>query len=100
MVSDGTNVCEYEYVRVVVGDLAVDVVQDVRLRDAVSGDAAEPAHQATEVAERAAIQRRESAALEREFALAVTGKDRVGVLQERDQDEPVVDPVKEFIDVR
>ena len=82
-----------EHARVVVRDLAADVVEDVRLGDAVRRDGADPAHEAAKVAEEAAVEGRERAALEGELALAVVRQEGVGVLEEGDQDEPVVDPV-------
>ena len=78
----------------VVRDLAVDVVEDMRLGDAVRGPRADPAPDAAEVAEEVAVERRERAALERELGGAVVRDDGVGVLEEGDEDEPVVDPAR------
>ena len=73
-------------------DLAVHVMKHVRLRDAVCGRGTDPAHDAAKVAEEVAVQSREGAAREGELARTVVWEEGVGVLQERDQDEPVVDP--------
>ena len=78
---------------VVVRDLARDVVCDVRLGDAVRRPRAEPAPEAARAAEQIAVDGREGAAGEGEGAGAVVGEERVSVLEEGDEDEPVVDPV-------
>lgn len=78
--------------RVIVRDLAVDVVQDMGLGDAVRGRGTDPAHEAAEVAKEVAVQGREGTAGEGELGGAIVRESWVGVLQERDQDEPVVNP--------
>jgi len=53
---------------------------------------ADPAHDGSEVAKQGAVQRGEGTTGESEFRSAIMGEARVGVLQEGDQDEPVVNP--------
>ena len=77
---------------VVVRDLAVDVVEDVSLRDAVGGGGTDPAHDAAEVTEEVAVKSGQGSTGEGELGGTVVGQQGVGVLQESDQDEPVVDP--------
>lgn len=77
---------------VVMRDLARNVVQNVGLRDTMSSVGSDPAHETTKVTEEVAIKGGESTTGEGELWCAVVGKQRVGVLEERDQDEPVVDP--------
>lgn len=78
--------------RVIMRDLAGDMVQNVRLRDTVCGMRTNPAHDGAEVPKQAAVQRSEGTTLEIVYVRAVVGQKRVRVLQEGDQDEPVVDP--------
>ena len=77
---------------VVVGDLARDVVENVRLRDAVRCKGTEPAHHAAEVTEEVAVEGSERSTGESELRSTVVGQDRVGVLEESNEDEPVVHP--------
>lgn len=77
----------------VVRDLAVDVVEYMRLRDAVGGAGTDPAHEAAEVAEQVTIERGKRTAGEGELGGTVVRNNGVSVLKERDQDQPVVDPV-------
>lgn len=76
----------------IVRNLAVDVVGNVRLRDTVSSPSADPAHDAAEVAKKVSVEGGESTTGESELVSTVVGEERVGVLEERDQDKPVVDP--------
>lgn len=73
-------------------DLARNVVQDVSLRNTVGGMRAEPAHNGTQIAEEMTVQGGKSATGKGELGGTIMRKKRVGVLQEGDQDEPVVDP--------
>lgn len=80
---------------VVVGDLAADVVGDVSLGDTVSGGGADPSGNLADDARSAhefTIEGRESTTGEGEGGGLVVRKSRVGVLEEGDEDEPVVDP--------
>lgn len=78
--------------RVIVRDLAAHVVQDVRLGDAARRPRADPPHERAGVAEEAAVERGEGAAREGVLRGAVVREEGVGVLEEGDEDEPVVDP--------
>lgn len=87
---------------VVVGDLAADVVGDVGLGDTVSGGGADPAGDLADDAGSAhefTIEGGESTTGEGEGRGLVVRKGGVGVLEEGDEDEPVVDPeVRKEID--
>ena len=74
------------------GDLAVDVMGNMRLRDTVGGACADPAHDGPKAAKKVAVESCKSATGEGEFAGTVVREKGVGVLEECDQDEPVVDP--------
>lgn len=78
--------------RVIVRDLARDVMQDVRLTDPMSRSSADPTCNGAKVTEKSAIQGSEGTTGEGKLGRAVVGKERVRVLEERDEDEPVVDP--------
>lgn len=73
-------------------DLAADVVEDVGLRDTVSGTSTDPCTDRAEIAKEVAIESGKRATSEGELWGTVVGKERVGVLKESDQHEPVVDP--------
>ena len=47
----------------------------------------------TEITEKLAVKRRESAARKRELGRAVVRKERVRMLQECDENEPVINPI-------
>lgn len=53
----------------------------------------DPSHNGTKVPEQAAVQSSEGTTLEVELLSTVMGKEGIGVLQERNQDEPVINPV-------
>lgn len=75
-------------------DLAGDVVNDVGLRDSVGGTGADPAGKLAEEAvatHEVAVKGREGTTGEGEGGGLVMRKSGVGVLEESDQDEPVVD---------
>ena len=82
------------HLRVIVGDLADNVVEDVSLRDTVGTSTTDPAHNGAKITEQLAVKSGESTTSECELGGAVVRKKRVGVLQERDQHEPVVHPKK------
>ena len=73
-------------------NLAVNVMEHVSLRNTVRCGSTNPAHEATEVAKKVAVQRSQCTTREGEFTGAIMGQERVGVLEERNQDEPVVNP--------
>jgi hypothetical protein len=74
------------------GDLAGDMVRDVSFRNTVSQSCAEPAWNATKVAKKAAVESGEGTAGESKFRGPVMGKEGVSMLEECNQDQPVVDP--------
>ena len=76
----------------VVGYLAADVMCDVGLRDAVSRMGTNPSHDLAAVTKKLAIKSSESSAGESELGGTVMGKNGVGVLEEGDEDKPVVYP--------
>ena len=76
---------------------ASDVVRNVRLRDAVCRPRAKPAPEAASAAEQVAVDGREGAAGEGKGTSAVVREERVGVLEEGDENEPVVDPGKRLV---
>ena len=78
--------------RIVMRDLAGDMVQDMGLRNTVSSASTDPAHEASEVTKQTTVQSRQSTTRESELGSTVMGEERVGVLQEGDQDQPVVHP--------
>lgn len=73
-------------------DLAAYVMEDMGLGDTVGSMGTDPGHDASEVTEEVAVHGGKSTAGESELASAVVGKKRVGVLEEGDEDEPVIDP--------
>ena len=81
-----------QHSRIVMRDLARDMVENVCLRDSMGSMGADPAHNGTKVSEQAAVQSSEGTTLEVELLGTVMGKEGIGVLQEGDQYEPVVDP--------
>lgn len=74
------------------GNLAANVMSNVRLGDTVSGASTNPSHKAAEITKQVTIERGESTTGEGELAGVVVGEKGVSVLEERDQDEPVVNP--------
>jgi hypothetical protein len=80
------------YIRIVVRNLAANVVDDVGLGDTVGSMSADPAHDAAAVTEQASVEGGQGSTLEGEFGSTVVGQERVGVLQEGNHDEPVVNP--------
>lgn len=75
-------------------DLACDVVSNVSLGDTVSDMSTDPAHDSSTIAKKLTVESRKGTTREGKFRCAVVGKKGVGVLEERDKDEPVVYPVK------
>jgi len=76
----------------VVGNLAVNVVGDMSLRDTVRAGGGDPGHGGSEVTEEATIISGQGTTGESELAGTVMRKEGVSVLQESDQYKPVVDP--------
>ena len=73
-------------------DLAGDVVQDVSLRNSVGSMRANPGHNGTQITKEVTVQGCKGATGKGELGGTIMGEKRVGVLQEGDQDKPVVDP--------
>ena len=73
-------------------DLAAHVVKNVCLRDAVRSEPTEPAHECTAIAQEMAIESCEGSTGERKFSTTEMGKEGIGVLQKRDQNEPMICP--------
>jgi len=76
----------------VVRDLAGDVVGDVGFRDTVGRVGTDPSHDLAAVTKKLTIERGKGTTRESELGSAVVGKERIGVLEESDEDEPVVHP--------
>lgn len=73
-------------------DLARNVVQDMSFRDPVGESRAQPGWDGPQVTEELAVKRRESTTGECELGGTVMGNKRVSVLEECNQDQPVVNP--------
>lgn len=83
----------------VMWDLRRYVVKDVSLRNSVCEDATEPAEKRTGTTEKRAVEGGERTTLEVECRAAIVREVGVGVLEEGDQNQPVVDPeVRNTID--
>lgn len=74
------------------GNLARNMVQDVRLRDTVSCVSTNPGHDLATVTEEVTVEGSKSTTGEGELRSTVVGEKGVGVLEERDQYQPMVDP--------
>lgn len=75
-------------------NLARDVMEHMRLRNSVRSMGTDPAHDGSTVAKKRAIKSRKSSTGKGELGSAVVRQERVGMLQERDQNEPMVHPKK------
>ena len=75
------------------GNLAANVVEDVGLGDTVGSSGTEPSSNWAKITEEATVECRESTTGESEFRSTVMGEEGVGVLEEGNQNEPVVDPI-------
>ena len=74
-------------------------MENVSLRDTVGEDTTEPPEDWTGTTEKRAVEGRECTTLEVECRAAVVREVGVSVLEEGDQDEPVVDPeVRDSVD--
>ena len=78
----------------VVRDLAVDMVGDVSLGDTVRAGGSNPGHYGSEVTKEVTVISRQGTTGECKLAHTIMREEGVGVLQESDQHEPVVDPKK------
>jgi hypothetical protein len=77
----------------VMGDLAMDVVRHVGLGDTVGESSRQPSHHRTQISQKVPIVGRQCASGEGELARTVVWEEGIRVLEEGDQDDPVVDPI-------
>lgn len=73
-------------------DLTTDMMQHMRLRNPVRSSRSDPPSNFTQPSKQLSIHRRERTTGERECTLTVVREEGVCVLEEGDEDEPVVDP--------
>jgi hypothetical protein len=78
-------------------DLAVDVVGDVGLRDTVRAGGSDPRHSRSKVTKEVTVISRQSATGESELSRTIMREEGVGMLQESDQHEPVVNPGRTLV---
>ena len=69
-------------------------MQYMSLRDAMRSMGANPTHNGAAVAQQVTIQGSKGTPGESEFGGTIMRKDRISVLQERDEHQPVVHPVR------
>jgi len=81
----------------VVRDLAVDVVGNVSFRDAMRAGGSDPGHDRSKVTKEVTVISRQGTTGESELPWAIVREEGVGMLQESDQDEPVVNPGKTLV---
>ena len=84
-----------KYIRIVMRDLAGNVMADVGLRDTMSSRSTNPTGDSTDDARsthKDTIMSGKGTTREGEGGSGIMGKCRVGVLEEGDEDEPVVNP--------
>ena len=84
----GTN----KDLRMIMRNLAGNMVQDVSLRDTIGCMGTDNSHGTSEVTQKAAVESSEGTASKGEFRSTVVGQEGIGVLQEGDENKPVVDP--------
>lgn len=77
----------------IVGDFAADMVEDVGLGDTVGSMRSDPGHDTAEITKKLTVEGSKSTTGEGKLGSTVVRKEWVGVLQEGDQHEPVVNPV-------
>jgi hypothetical protein len=73
-------------------DLAGDVVQNVSFTNTMGDCRTQPRCDATQFTEELTVKRREGATGEGELGGTVVGKEGVGMLEECNQDQPVINP--------
>lgn len=73
----------------------MNVVCYVGLGDPVRKSSRQPCHHRTQVSQKTSVVRRQCASWKGELARAIVWEEGVGVLEEGDQDDPVIDPVDE-----
>jgi hypothetical protein len=80
-------------IRIIVGNLAGNMMENVGLRDTIGGVSTDPTHDLAAVTKKVAVKSSKSSTGESKLGSAVVREERVGVLEEGDQNQPVVDPV-------
>jgi hypothetical protein len=77
-------------------DLARNMVSYMGFRDAMRHGRANPTHKRAEVAKQITIKRRQGTTRECELPGTIVWQQRIGMLQEGDEDQPVVHPVRTY----
>ena len=75
----------------------MDMVDDVSLRDTVRAGGSDPGHDRSKVTKEVTVMSRQGTTGESELPRTIMREEGVGVLQESDQHEPVVDPVETLV---
>ena len=73
-------------------DLAVDVVGDVSLRDTMGAGCGDPGHDRSKATKEVTVIGRQGTPRESELGSTIVREEGVGMLQESDQHEPVINP--------
>jgi hypothetical protein len=76
----------------------VDVVGNVSLGDTMCACGSDPGHDRSEITKEITVIGRQGTTGEGELARTIMGEEGVGVLQEGDQYEPMVNPVKGLVE--
>lgn len=74
------------------GNLAADMVKNMRFGNTMCRESTKPCTDRAKIAEQVTIVGRQSTSYESELGRTVMRKERVGMLEESDQNEPVVYP--------
>ena len=74
-------------------DLTVDVMRYMRLRDPMGECGRQPSHDRTQVPQKTSIERCQCASWKGKLAGTVVGKEGISMLEECNQDNPVVYPI-------
>ncbi len=89
---------DIKYVRMIVGELARDVVEDMSLRDTICSMGTDPTHDLATVTEEVTVESSKGTTREGELGSTVVRQNGVSVLKEGDQDKPVVNPTGESLE--
>ena len=81
----------------IVRNLAAKVMSDVSLGDTMSGGSTEPGHKASTVTEEFTIQSGKGTTGKVELGSTIVRQQGIGMLQEGDENEPVVDPKANYV---
>ena len=74
-------------------DLAVDMMRYMRLRDPMGECGCQPSHDRTRVSQKISIERCQCTSWKGKLARTVVWKEGISMLEECDQDNPVVYPI-------